>query len=75
MCEDDEGGLYRAEYSGELFVALDSDEDNAEHQAGTTRLFVLNADAADKDNVDLSELLDRGTETAAFIPVIGGRTR
>ena len=72
MNEDDECGLYLAEYNGEIFVTLESDDDDdTGHHAGTTRLFILNADAADHDDVDLCELLDRRPETAAFIPLIG----
>jgi hypothetical protein len=72
MCEDDECGLYLAECNGEIFVTLENDEDDdTGRRAGTTRLFILNADAAENDNVDLCELLDRRSETAALIPLIG----
>jgi len=72
MSDDDECGLYLAEYNGEVFVTLEGDEgDDTARRAGSTRLFVLNADAAENDNQDLCELLDRRSETAAFIPLIG----
>jgi GNAT superfamily N-acetyltransferase len=67
------GNWWGEESNGELVVYLDTDDhaDDNGRRAGTTRLFVLNADAAEKDDVDLCELLDRRSETAAFISLIG----
>src|SRR6266404_4035005 len=71
MPEDDEGELYVAEYLGELFVTLEGDHDDEEHPAGETRLFIINADAAELRGESLWELLDHRAETAAYISLIG----
>jgi hypothetical protein len=60
MPEDDEGDLYVAEYLGELFVTLEDGPDDEEHPAGETRLFIINADAAELRGESLWELLDEG---------------
>jgi hypothetical protein len=76
MSEFDDGGLYLAQYEGDLFVFLDDDReeglDDSEQMAGQARLFVLNADAAENDGESLLDLLDRRAETAAYIPLLGG---
>jgi GNAT superfamily N-acetyltransferase len=75
MSEFDEGGLYLAEYEGDLFVFLDDNReeglDDGEQVAGQARLFVLNADAAESEGENLFDLLDRRAETAAYIPLLG----
>jgi hypothetical protein len=75
MSEFDDGGLYLAEYEGELFVFLDDDReevlDDSAQVAGRARLFVFNADAAENDGESLFDLLDRRAETAAYIPLLG----
>jgi hypothetical protein len=68
LSEYDHGGLYLAAYEGDIHVFLD--EDN-EQLAGHARLFVLNADAAERDGESLFNLLDQRRETAAFIPLLG----
>jgi hypothetical protein len=61
-------GLYLAAYEGELHAFLDDDH---EQLAGHARLFVLNADGAERDGESLCNLLDMRPETAAFIPLLG----
>ena len=62
------GGLHLAAYEGELHVFLDEER---EEQAGQARLFVLNAEGAERDGESLFNLLDMRAETAAFIPLLG----
>jgi hypothetical protein len=68
LSEYDHGGLYLAAYEGDIHVFLD--EDN-EQLAGHVRLFVLNADAAERDGESLFNLMDQRRETASFIPLLG----
>jgi hypothetical protein len=71
MPEDADGDLYVAEYVGELFVTLEDDLDYEEHLAGETRIFIVNADAAERSGESLWDLLDHRAETAAYIPLLG----
>jgi hypothetical protein len=70
MSEYDHGGLYLAAYEGELHAFLDEDR---EQLAGHARLFVLNADAAERDGQSLFNVLDTRSETSPFIPLLGDR--
>jgi GNAT superfamily N-acetyltransferase len=71
MSENFEGELYVVEYRGRLFVSLEDDRDDKEYVAGEARLFVINAEAAERDGEGLLELLDLKAETAAYMPLIG----
>jgi GNAT superfamily N-acetyltransferase len=68
MSAYDHGGLYVAAYEGEIHAFLD---DEFEQPAGHARLFVLNADAAERDGESLFNLLDTRSETSPFIPLLG----
>ena len=70
---DDNYERYLAVYEGDLFVFLDGEQDNddREHPAGQVRLFVLNADAAEREDENLFDVLDEREETAAYIPLLG----
>jgi hypothetical protein len=71
MPENYEGELYVAEFSGNLIVALEEDEDDKEYPAGEARLFVVNAEGAERDGESLYEVLDLRSDTAAYIPLLG----
>jgi hypothetical protein len=68
LSEYDHGGVYLGAYEGDLHVFLD---ENREQLAGHTRIFVLNADAAERDGESLFNLLDQRPETAPFIALLG----
>jgi len=73
MSSYDDYERYLAVYEGDLFVFLDGEQENddREHPAGQVRLFVLNADAAEREDENLFDVLDEREETAAYIPLLG----
>jgi hypothetical protein len=67
-----EGEVCVAEYEGVLKVTVqggDPDLDAPEHTAGTTRLFVVNGEAALNEGYNLQGVLDFSGETAAYLPL------
>jgi len=71
MPEDCEEEFYLSEYSGKLFVNLEDEEDDTEYLAGEARLFVVHAEAAEREGYSLFEVLDLRAESAAYMPLIG----
>jgi len=73
MSSYDDYERYLAVYEGDLFVFLDNEQENddREHPAGQVRLFVLNADAAEREDENLFDVLDEREETAAYSPLLG----
>jgi hypothetical protein len=64
----DDPSAFLTEYAGELFVV---DEDGEKRElAGKARIFVLNADAAERADTPLFDVLDYRAETAPYIELL-----